>query len=184
MNVSPLDLRQQKFRTNFRGYDPIEVNAFLTAVADDYEEALREVDRLRQELSKLQTMLGMHREQEENLRATLMTAQRVSSDLKSNAEEEGRRIVREAEGRANLILEKAQARLEDVQRDIDGMRLKRRDVETSIEGIIQTLRNTIEYVRDQEAHDREDKVLLHRPRYNDGELEPASPENRWGTVRS
>ena len=47
MNVSPLDLRQQRFRKAFRGFDPVEVTAFLVAVADDYEQALRETDRLR-----------------------------------------------------------------------------------------------------------------------------------------
>ena len=47
MNVSPLDLRQQRFRSAFRGFDKIEVASFLAAVADDYEQALRETDRLR-----------------------------------------------------------------------------------------------------------------------------------------
>ena len=50
MNVSPLDLRQQRFRTAFRGFDKVEVTSFLMAVADDYEQALRETDRLRQDL--------------------------------------------------------------------------------------------------------------------------------------
>ena len=93
-----------------------------------------------------------------------MTAQKLADDIKANAEEEARRIVREAQGRSDLLLEKTQARLEDVQREIDGLKLKRRDVETSIEATIQTLRNTLEYVREQEAREREEKILLHRPR--------------------
>ena len=48
------------------------------------------------------------------------------------------------------------------------MRLKRKDVETSIEATIQTLRNTLDYVRAQELREREDKILLHRPRQSDG----------------
>lgn len=165
MNVSPLDLRQQRFRASFRGFDRIEVTSFLTAVADDYEQALKEVDRLRQDLAKMEAVLGEHREQEKNLRNTLMTAQKLAEDIRANAEEEGRRIVREAEGRASLLIEKAQARHEDIQREIDGLKLKRRDVETSIDGTIQTLRNTLEYVREQEAREREEKILLHRPRH-------------------
>jgi hypothetical protein len=47
--------------------------------------------------------------------------------------------------------------------------LKRRDVETSLESTIQTLRNTLEYVREQEAREREDKILLHRPRQADAQ---------------
>jgi cell division initiation protein len=169
MNVSPLDLRQQRFRKGFRGFDRVEVAAFLAAVADDYEEALRETDRLRQDLMRTEAMLAEHREHEKNLQSTLMTAQRLSEEIKANAELEASRIIHEAEGRSDLLLEKTQARLEDIQRETDGLRLKRKDVETSIEATISTLRNTLDYVRDQEAHERDDKILFHRPRH----VEPA-----------
>jgi cell division initiation protein len=164
MNVSPLDLRQQRFRKAFRGFDPIEVTAFLVAVADDYEQALRETDRLRQELTRMEAVLNENREHEKNLQSTLMTAQKLSDDIKANAEREAKRIVREAEGHSDLLLEKTQARLEDIQREIDGLKLKRKDVEVSIEANISALRNTLEFVREQEVRERDDKILFHRPR--------------------
>ena len=164
MNVSPLDLRQQKFKTAFRGYDPVEVSSFLLAVADDYEQALRETDRLRQEVARLEMVVRGHVEQEKSLQNTMITAQRLSDDIKAGAEEEGLRIIREAESRSVLLLEKTQARVEDIQRDIDGLKLKRRDVETSLEASIQTLRNTLEFVREQDARDREERLLSYRPR--------------------
>ena len=165
MNVSPLDLRQQRFRKSFRGFAKVEVTAFLAAVADDYEQALRETDRLRQELMRVDAVLNEHRVQEKNLQSTMTTAQRLSDDIKANAELEAKRIIREAETRSDLLLEKTQARLEDIQREIDGLRLKRKDVETSIEATISTLRNTLEFVNEQEARERDDKILLHRPRH-------------------
>jgi len=167
MNVSPLDLRQQRFRSSFRGFDKVEVASFLAAVADDYEQALRETDRLRQDLARMEAALNEHRELEKNLKATLITAQRLADDIRAQADQEAKRIVREAEGRSDLLLEKTQARLEDIQRGIDGLRLKRQDVETTIEATIQSLRNTLEFVREQEAHERDERVLLHRPRYSE-----------------
>ena len=167
MNVSPLDLRQQRFRSAFRGFDKVEVASFLAAVADDYEQALRETDRLRQDLAKMEAALNEHRELEKNLRATLMTAQKLAEDIKAQADQEAKRIVREAEGRSDMLLEKTQSRLEDIQRGIDGLKLKRRDVETTIEATIQSLRNTMEFVREQEAHERDERVLLHRPRHSE-----------------
>ena len=175
MNVSPLDLRQQRFHSRFRGFDKIEVTSFLAAVADDYEQALRETDRLRQDLARMEAVLAEHRRHEENLRSTLMTAQRLSEDLKGSSEKEADRIIREAEGRSQLILDKTQSRLEDVQREIDGMKLKRRDVETTLESTIQTLRNTLDYVREQEQRDRDEKILLHRPRLAEQAAEPLEP---------
>jgi cell division initiation protein len=162
MNVSPLDLRQQRFRSAIRGFDKVEVTSFLAAVADDYEQALRETDRLRQDVTRLEAMIAEHRHHEKNLQNTLMTAQKLAEDIKVQAQDEGARIVHDAEARSQLLLDKTQARLEDVQREIDGLRLKRKDVETTIESTIQTLRNTLEYVREQESRDRDEKVLLHR----------------------
>ena len=66
-----------------------------------------------------------------------------------------------------MLLQKTQARLEDVQREIDGLKLKRRDVETSVESVITSLRNALDYVKDQESKERDEKILLHRPRQTD-----------------
>ena len=164
MKVTPLDLRQQRFKTVMRGYDRGEVQAFLLEAADDYENALRENDKLRQDVAKLDAVLGEHRGQERNLRNTLLTAQKLADEVKEGAQKEAGLIVREAEGQRDLILQKAQARLEDVQRDIEALRMKRREVENDIEGLVRTLNTTLEFIRDQDARSRDERILLHRPR--------------------
>jgi cell division initiation protein len=141
------------------------VTAFLAAVADDYETALRETDKLRQDLMRMEALLAEHREHERNLKTTLMTAQKLSDEIRENAQEDARRIIREAESRSDLLLEKTQARLEDIQREIDGLRLKRKDVETQVEATIQGLKNALEFVREQETRDRDERILRHRPRH-------------------
>ncbi len=168
MKVTPLDLRQLRFRVAFRGFDRAEVMALMAEVADDYEHALREVDNLRQQVSKMEALLEQHREHERDLRNTLVTAQKLSDDIRATADVQARQVVREAEGRSDLLLQKTQARLEDVQREIDGMRIKRREVENTLEATIASLRSTLEFVREQEQRDRDEKILLHRPRQTDG----------------
>lgn len=162
MNVSPLDLRQTKFRKAMRGFDPVEVTALLTAVADDYEGALREADRLKQDVSRMEVMLAEHRDAEKNLKVTLIAAQKLADDIKAQAESEARRIVEGAEQRAALLVDKAQLRVEDVQREIDGLKLKRKDAETAVEATIQALRNTLEFVREQDQREREERVMLRK----------------------
>jgi cell division initiation protein len=164
MKVTPLDLRQAKLRVTMRGYDRNEVDALLNEVADDYEQALREADRLHQELQRVEAVIAEHREHERNLRNTLLTAQRLSDEIREHAEQDARRIVEDAESRAELIFQKTQSRTEEVQREIDGLKLKRRDVETTLQSTIATLRNALEFVREQEQKERDDKILLHRPR--------------------
>jgi len=165
MRIAPLDLKQQRFRTQLRGFDRTEVVAFLTEAADDYEHALREIDRLRQDLVRQEGLLVEHRERETNLRNTLLTAQRLADEIKESAQTESKLIIREAQGRADLLLQKAQGRLEEVERDINELRLRRRDVEGSLEGSIQALYRALEFIREQDRSD--DKVLLHRPRQAD-----------------
>lgn len=164
MKVTPLDLRQMQFAASMRGYDKNEVRAFLADAADDYEQALREIDRLRQELGKQETALAEHRDREINLRNTLLTAQRLADQIKENAEQEARMIIREAEGRADLLLEKAQARLEEIERDIAELKLRRRDVESVLEASVAALTNALDFVRTKDEVTKDEKILLHRPR--------------------
>ena len=164
LTVTPMDLRQTRFATAIRGFDKAEVSALLLETADDYECTLRENERLRQELLRTEASLTQFRELEGGLKSTLMSAQAVADGMRENGAQEAARLVREAEGRAALIIEKAQARAEDVQREIEGLRLRRREVETGIESMISTLHNTLDFVREQEQRERDDKVVPHRPR--------------------
>ncbi len=150
MRIAPLDLRQPRFKPAFRGFDKTEVVAFLTEAADDYEHALREIDRLRQDLGRSEALLADHREREANLRNTLVTAQRLSDEMKHSAQAEAKMIVREAQGRSDLLLQKAQARLEDIDRDINELRLRRRGVEASLEASIQSLYHALEFIRERD----------------------------------
>ena len=165
MRVSPLDLRQPRFKTVMRGFDKAEVVAMLTEAADDYEHALREMDRMRLDVTRLEALLNEHREREVHLRNTLITAQRLADEIKDAAQAEAKLIVKEAQGRADLLLQKAQVRLEEVERDINEMRLRRRDVEGSLEASIQSLYHALEFIREQGRPD--DRILLHRPRQSD-----------------
>jgi cell division initiation protein len=177
MRISPMDMRQQRFKSAFRGYDRTDVVAFLTEAADDYEHAMREIDRLRSDLMRMEALLGEHRQREANLRDTLLTAQRLSDEVKDQAQNEAKLIVREAQGRADLLLQKAQARLEEIDRDINELKLRRRDVEGSLEASIQAMYRALEFIRDQDESRPDDKVLLHRPRQADP-APPAWPETR------
>ena len=165
LGVSPIDLRQRTFGTSMRGYDRQEVTSFLSEAAADFEGVLRENDRLRQDIVRLKTSLTQFRELEGSLKSMLISAQKIADDMKENAAQESARIVAEAQARAELAAQKAQARLEATQREVDGLKMKRREVETSIEATISTLRTTLDFVREQDRRERgaDTNVVLHRP---------------------
>ena len=163
MSVTPIDMRQREFGSAMRGFDRGEVTAFLVEAAGEYELALRENDRLRQEIIRLETSLQQYRELEGSLKSTLMNAQKVADDMRENAVKESQRLVREAEGQAESLMQAAQGRIDVVQRDIDGLWMKRREAEAGVEATISVLQSSLEFMRDRERRARESNVVPHRP---------------------
>jgi len=162
VSITPLDMRQARFATSLRGFDKADVNAFLQEAADGFDHATRENERLRMEIVRLEASLNQFHQLENSLKATLISAQKISDDMRENANQEAARIVREAEGRADLLRQTTQARVEDIEREIDGLRIKRREAESSLESTIAALHNTLDFIREQDR--REDRVVSHRPR--------------------
>jgi cell division initiation protein len=160
-SVTPLDMRQTRFASALGGYNKAEVRNFLVEASQGYDVAVRENERLRQEIARLDGALKQYRTLEQSLNATLVNAQRSADDLRNSATQEATRLVREAEGRAELMLLSAQARVEDSQREVDALRLRRREAEGSLESLITALHSTLEFVREPQ---REPRLLPHRPR--------------------
>ena len=162
LSVTPIDMRQARFGTAMRGFDKAEVTTLLEEAASGFEAALRENERLRQQIADLQATIARFQEVEGSLKTTLMSAQKVADDMRESAHQEGARIIREAEGRAELLTQKAQARVEDVMRDIDGLRMKRREVQTNVEACVSALQNTLDYIREQEQRERDKPAAVSR----------------------
>ena len=143
ISITPLDMRQARFTTAIRGFDKADVTTFLQEAAEGFDHAMRENERLRMEIVRLEASLNQFRELEGSLKTTLMSAQKIADDMRETAQKEATRIVREAEGRADLLLQKTQSRTEDIEREIDGLRIKRREAEMNLESTISALNNTL-----------------------------------------
>ncbi|MFN8062049.1 MAG: DivIVA domain-containing protein [Vicinamibacterales bacterium] len=156
MKVTPLDLRQSQFKTAMRGFDKLEVKMLLDDAADDYEAALREIDRLRQDVTRMESALAEHRDRESSLRNTLLTAQRLADQVKEQAEQEARVTLREAEAKAELLVQKAQSRLEEIGDEVTELKLKRREAESGLEATIASLTSALDAVRTQDRSERDD----------------------------
>ena len=163
MSVTPIDMRQREFGSAMRGFDRAEVTAFLIEAAGEYEVALRENDRLRQEIVRLDASLHQFRELEGSLKATLISAQKIADDMRENAVKESQRIVREAETEAGALVQAAQVKIDATERDIDGLWMRRREAEAGVEATISVLQSTLEFMREREHRGRESNVPPLRP---------------------
>ena len=159
--ITPLEMRQTSFASGWRGYSREAVRTFLVDASESYELALRENERLRHEIERLQGSLRQYQDLESGLKSTLVHAQKVADDVRATAALEADRVVKEAQGRAELLTMAAQNRVEDAQREIDGLKLRRREAEGNIEVIISSLHSTLEFIREQQ---RDARVVPLRPR--------------------
>jgi cell division initiation protein len=153
MKISPMDIQRQSFGRTMRGLDPEEVRAYLNLVAEEVAALQRERDRVDNELQSLRGLLDEHRERETILKNTLLTAQRVSEDIKENARKEAESVVKEAEMQADRLLELAQKRAHEIERSILDLRAHRSGLRTDVRAFITRLTQILDLQEEAEVED-------------------------------
>lgn len=122
MRLTPIEIRQHRFKTRFWGSDSHEVESFLQTVVEDFEEVVRENSRLRREAERLSRALEEHRSRERTIQETLTTAQGVVDQLKRTAVKEAEVLISEAEVRSEKIVSQADATRSELTHEIAELR--------------------------------------------------------------
>ncbi len=143
MRVSPLDIRKQVFKKVMRGADPEEVRMFLDVVASEYEKVIQDNAMMAERIRTLDARVAEFRALEENMRNSLVMADRIATEARESSEREARRVIQDAHSRSERILEDARERLQILVREIEALRGKKevfaRRFWTMIEGQIGVL---------------------------------------------
>lgn len=132
MRISPLDIQSQQFRNKMKGYDPREVENFLELVAAEFEELIRENGKLKEKLARLTNQYDELRQREQTLKETMMTAQKITEDMKASARKEAEIILREAELRADKTVDDAHRKLAVINDQITEIKRLRVQFETQV----------------------------------------------------
>jgi cell division initiation protein len=125
MKVSPISIKKQEFNKSFRGYDPEEVQAFLDKLSDEFDELQKENNSLSEELETANAHLTEFRRIEKNLQDTLLKAQESSSKAVDSVKKQTGLMVKEAEIKANQILEKARENANEIRDAVIRLREER-----------------------------------------------------------
>jgi cell division initiation protein len=149
MKLTPLDIQQQKFQVQWRGYDKQEVETFLEMISEDVESLMQECNKLRSEIQKCEAQLVDFRENERAIQQTIMTTQKVSDDLKRNAQREAELIISEAKVAAGRIMNDARSQAEKVvgdsrfevgklTKELHDLKNRKMDYEVSFKSILES----------------------------------------------
>ncbi|MDZ7265289.1 MAG: DivIVA domain-containing protein [candidate division KSB1 bacterium] len=118
MKITPLDIKKQVFKKVLRGYDPIEIETFLEMVAEEFEGLIKEKNELYDEVLKLKTQLRDYQEVEKTFKESLMNAQQTINQSRENSRREADLIIKEAEVRAEKIIENAKMQLIEMKNEL------------------------------------------------------------------
>jgi len=144
MKISPLDIQQQQFKGKMLGgLDPNDVDAFLQTVAAEMEGLIRENNDLKEQQARHNREMSDMTEKEKDLRETMLAAQRITEDMKANAQKEAGLIVSEAEMKAERILADAENRLVEIKVRIEQMRRQKIQFEASLKSLLDSFSRQI-----------------------------------------
>lgn len=118
MALGPKEVQTQTFRVTFRGFDPVEVDAFLKRVSD-------ELERLADEKSNLEIELDVERASRKSLEETLEATSHIQAVVIEKARDEARLIIERAKLEGEKMLERARDEYAEVRRQVTVARERR-----------------------------------------------------------
>ncbi|MCP5050433.1 MAG: DivIVA domain-containing protein [bacterium] len=155
MKITPQDILSQKFDIKMKGYDKDEVHHFLMQIAEMVESEILEREQSKKELEKMKEKLAKFEKRDDVLRDTLISAQKFSHEIKLNAERESELVIKEAEIKAEAIINNAINRQRDLKEEIRNLKFKRTEIENDIIKMLSSLKELIEsYRRDDDEFEK------------------------------
>jgi cell division initiation protein len=136
MNYTPNDLDNMKFKKSFRGYDEDQVNGALDNVIQDYELYIKENIELKDRISVLNEGIQHYKNIEESLQNTLIVAQQTGEEIKKNSYDKAENIVKEAEIRAQKIINDANQEVIRIRFEYEEMKKRLHLFKTKSETLI------------------------------------------------
>ncbi|GAB4415263.1 MAG: DivIVA domain-containing protein [Thermodesulfovibrionales bacterium] len=151
MRITPLDIQQKQFPMKFRGFDVEEVYAFLEVVREEMEDLLRENAMLKEQIHRAENQIREYRDMESTLRETLMTAQQMVEEYKTNARKEAELLIKEAELKADTLLKDAQEKVVKIHEDIVDLKGIRRHFKEELKRLIESHLKMLEFDKEREG---------------------------------
>lgn len=148
--ITPVEIRQHTFHKSLRGYDPDEVNAFLSALAGEWEKVLDNSRHLREQLSELQTRYDGLREVESMLHKTLQQAEQTSRVSLENARQKADIKLREAEIKAQEIVRKGMEERQRLDQEVSELSARKEELLMQLKLFLHTQLERLRTLESQE----------------------------------
>lgn len=144
MAMQPLDIQKTRFALKMRGYDPTEVENFLSLVAEDLTQRLGEIERLERDNRSLRERVAHSEERERQLHEAILRGKKVSDEMIQTSQREAQILVREAEMTAERMVAQATERAAEVESRIGELRMRRKELQLKLKSTLELFGQILE----------------------------------------
>ena len=152
--VTPLEIQKHEFTRKWKGFDPVEVETFLSLVAEDLEEIARANADLTTRVERLTEENAEHRERERILKETLLTAQVASETIRAQAQKQAELSLREAQVNAERLTHSALQRSAEIEKAIQELKLHRANFRLQLQKMIELFQQVLDFDREEDDRER------------------------------
>jgi cell division initiation protein len=157
-NITSQDIRHQEFSSRLRGYDKDEVEEFLTAVAGFVEKLAAEKAQLTQKIELLEKQLAEFKEMESTLKNTLLRSQESADDVKRSAQKESELIIREAQIKADRLIEERREKIRKLESNYEALQSKWDEYFIKFKNLLTSHLDTLENMENEYKRLAQDSV--------------------------
>ncbi|AXH98637.1 DivIVA domain-containing protein [Sporosarcina sp. PTS2304] len=119
MALTPTDIHNKTFSTKFRGYDENEVNEFLQQLMKDFENVIKKNEELEKVIEDKESKIAHFKTIEETMQQSILIAQGAAEDVRKNAIQESKLIVKESEKNADRLVNDALAQARKIALEVE-----------------------------------------------------------------
>ncbi|MDR3564893.1 MAG: DivIVA domain-containing protein [Negativicutes bacterium] len=148
--LTALDIHNKEFKRSFRGYSEDEVDEFLDQVVKDYEKLYRDNIELKETLDRVNSKLEHFQHMENTLHNTLVIAQETAEEVKLNAKKESELQLKEAEIRAQKLVEEAGSKVRRMNTEYEELKKQTQVYRTRLRTLLVA---QLEMLKDAEEDD-------------------------------
>lgn len=168
--LTPLEIQKHEFTTKWKGLDRVEVESFLSMIAEEMEEVARTNSELEGRVRQLVEENEEHRERERILKATLLTAQRASEDIRTSAQKDAERIVLEAQEAGERLTHSALQRSAEIEKAIQELKVQRVNFRLQLQKMVELFQQVLDFDREEGDRDRPVSYLTRKAEKEEGAL--------------
>lgn len=176
MKITPLDIKKQEFETKFRGFEKTEVISFLEMISEEMENLLRENMELKEKLQRASDKLVSYTKIESALQSTLVATQESTEQMKAAAQEKADLIIREANIKADKIVESNYEKVVELRREFSEMRNQRAAFLVNFRSLLESQLKLLEMIERQSTTSKKTIVMKKKAEMSDKDVDKVVEE--------